>query len=177
MRRVVTATALLLLLVGLAATPASAHDHDPPTARLRLLGQVQRGAQGSYCWTQPTDEEGVCVGGCADYVSHFPDPLIVGAGEHSADLILRTRHRPRELHISSWTEVEAQGEYEQPKGEPREVPYRLVRDRSLRRVRMIARITVPVEDHLYISVFGRWRDCQGCSGSQDSSWTFHLSAD
>ena len=167
------AAAALVVVASLALeVPAAAHDHHPPGTKLWIGGEGQLGQQGSYCWTRPSGPE-QCVTGCADYVWSFPPPLVVGAGEERAELVLRTRHRPRRLSIRSWTEL---GEYGMPEGAGEKVPYDLKRDRRTGRIVWIALMRLLVEDHLYLDAFGVWKDCEGCGGSQDSSWAFHLSA-
>ena len=170
MRR--AAVALVVVASFALEVPAAAHDHRPPTTKLWVADEGQRGRQGSYCWDRPSGPN-ECVGWCAEIIWSFPPPMVVGRGEHHVELVLRTRHRPRRLGIRSWTEL---GEYGMPDGAGEKVPYDLERERRTGRTVWIASMRVLVEDHLYLDASGVWRDCEGCGGSQDSSWTFHLSA-
>ena len=159
-----------------AATPALA-DHRPPIAALhvRHVADAQRGLLYSYEWVRPGGH-GLCVAEAADGIRHWGHALRVGSGKHVARIVFANRTRPRSLAISGWRRLGSGGA---PVGRPHHFDYELSPRRHAGRVKAWrARFSYRLRagHHLYFDVFGRWRDRQGCGGTQDASWTFHVKA-
>lgn len=160
----------------LAPAPALA-DHKPPGAHLRIAGQrgVELGRLYSYDWTRPSGEPGFCVTGSADGPQRFGRAMLVKPGTRSVAIAFRTRQRPGKLEINAWRKLDEHGS---PVGPSERIHYVLEARRRSGRVRAWrAEFSIPkLSGGYFIDAFGVWRDTQGCGGSEDASWTFHVRA-
>jgi len=161
-----------LAISALAMTPAAtASDKVPPRATLHADGHVQRGHRYVSSWTRPSGP-GECVTAAADGLLRFGAPLHVGSGRRTIRIRFHKSQRPEDrLSIEAWKELDSNGE---PLGEPKVLPYQLLRESHRRHSRWSARVRPVVSSDLYLSVFARWRDTDGCGGIQDAAWSFHL---
>jgi hypothetical protein len=150
---------------------AFAGDRAPPRATLKEGGQVQRGHLYRSSWTRPTGD-GECVTTAIDGLLLFGVPLHTGAGSQAVRIRFHKTQRPKgRLVIQGWTAVDSNGE---PLGKAKLLPYHLVREFHKGYSRWAARVKPRVAADLYLSVFARWRDTDGCGGLQDAAWSFHL---
>ncbi len=173
MRRIAAALSLFLVVIP---EVASAHDHRPPRATLRIAGETQTGSRYSDGWIKTANEPGMCMGTFGDGFPRFKRPLSHQVGDEIA-VRLHKSAVPMELSVHRWAEVDDDGA---PKGSPVPVPFAL---RPLLAGADIVAwdvvILPPVIDgHLYLGVDGYWADEDGCGGfpdlgSQYALWTFH----
>jgi hypothetical protein len=153
------------------ATPAVAHDHEPPRTALLANGErLQRGVHWQGCWVRQ-EPDGTVVGGCADGFPHFPRVDVVQPGTQVTIRILKSK-RPRELQIYAWKKTDRYGFVV---GSPQELDYKR------RRVRLpdgvawdFSFVLSNAPRHYYLSLSGVWRDEEGTGEWQDASWGFHV---
>jgi hypothetical protein len=169
---------LAALAVSLGAPlTAHAHDHHPPTATLRIEGQVQKGKAWAFSWQsaagkrRPVTRSGpeFCATLNADGRPVPMDPLIVGAGEHELQFEFHKRQPPDRITIFAFSGIEG-GVLT---GDATEVEFDLEERRVNGRRWWIASTLLPINSSTYFDVFGSWKDTEGCGGPQDVSWTFH----
>lgn len=167
-----TVVPFVIGFLGLLAFPPAvvlAHDHAPPAAALRIAGAEQRGSLYSSSWTEPRGE--YCVSGSGDGPYPRKRALISARRQATAKIELRKAQRPDTLMVSGWRKVDEDGS---PRGPRERLPVRLRRRGRGTERYWVARVPVDLAAPLYLDVFGRWRDSQGCEASQDTSWGFHL---
>lgn len=141
---------------GQAARAAQTLDDGPPVTALRK-GELtlQKGRQGSYCWTD----------GCADYVPSYPTADQVRAGSKLYVRIFKAQ-RPERFGISAYRKL---GEFDHPVGKSRKVAYSfrpVVRGGEIVAWDTVFRVEEP-NRHYYLGAFGIWEE-------GDSSWTYHV---
>jgi len=173
----VTATRRCKALAGVASagliacSPATAlaHDHVPPATGARIAGEKQHGSLYSSSWTEPLG--GYCVTAAGDGPYPRKSALNLDRRRATAKIELRKAQRPDELVVSGWRRVDENGS---PAGPGEQLRARLQRRGHGDERHWIARVKVDLATPLYLDVFGRWRDRQGCETWQDASWAFHL---
>ena len=147
-----------LTVVG--QSPALARDGGPPTTVLKK-GQrtLQKGNQGSYCWSSGPDS-----GMCVDAVSDYP---VADRVEEGSKLYIRISkaQRPRSFDLAAYRKVD-RNEY--PVGRPQDVPFSwrpVMRDGERIAWDAVFELDQP-DRHYYLDAFGIWKE-------GDSSWSFH----
>jgi hypothetical protein len=151
---------------------APAHDHKPPRVVLRSPGDRQIGRPWSYEWSA-RESENTCSGVHADGIPNYRRRALIWRPRRKLHLRLFKRHQPRRLIVRMWVRLDDSGE---PVGQGRRA------DVSLRRARIDGRrIWIAgfygrrdARRHLYLGVYVRYRDVEGCGGSQNMLVAFHL---
>jgi hypothetical protein len=170
MRRPTLALTLLAACIALAA-PVLANDRVPPRTTLHHGSGVQRGLLSTRSWARPSTD-GLCVTKSVDSLPRFGRPLHVGAGPQPIRIRFHKVDRPKDgLLILAWTTLDSGGN---PLGKAERLRYHLRGEMHHGRPQWIARLTPAIASDLYLLVFARWKDTDGCGTLQDASWTFHL---
>ena len=122
-----------------------------------------------------TDRQGktTCVSFSGDGPEAYPDPMLVPVGERTVRVILRKKERPKTLKGWYWTQADQEGHVVGP-GTDIELTLKR-KSPPGKKVRWVARFNANILTDYYIQVFGKWKDTQGCGGSQDVLWSFRLS--
>ena len=171
MGRVVRISLVGMMLLAFPA-PASAHDHRPPQATLRVGGFPWRGRLINLDWVRRTDD-GKCVERHRRRELIFGSPAPAEVGHYDVRLRLLSPRRPR-LRIWSWALVDSE---RKPVGPPEVVSYELEPlSRQGRTLGWEAVFRVTVIQHRYLAVRARWPDREGCDETQRILWTHHLRA-
>ncbi|MDX6662518.1 MAG: hypothetical protein QOG09_620 [Solirubrobacterales bacterium] len=170
----ILAMASMSLIVAIAnSATAAAHDHRPPKTTLHVAGAFQRGSLYQFDWIRRYSRS-TCVDTVADGVLDFPPSMQTGPGPRSLVVKFHRRYRPkRHIRIASWSAVGTDGS---PVGDPTYLSYSLSSRGEGRQRRWLARFDVTVVTDVYLAVSARWRDHDGCGGTQGASWAFHVSA-
>lgn len=168
-------SAIVLGMVALAcltATPAGAHDHRPPKPELRVAGETQRGLRYHTDWTERVGANR-CAGQTSTGPNAFPGPVPVPLGNVRARIVLNNQYKPKAFKVTAWEELDQAGT---PADGGTRLRTRLKpRHRQHRVVGWIAVMRLAVQDDdLYLSASGRWRDREGCGGSQTGTWRFSV---
>ena len=166
----VVGACLAPVLIGPGA--AVAHDHDPPKVVLHVAGGLQQGDPYGTHWK---DRKGrSCSVLSIDDVMRFGPPIHARPGTVRGRIVLRKAHRPQDLDLVFWRELD---EYGMPATAPEELAVRLApKRRQGETVAYQARFEVILEDHVYLRLYAEWRDREGCGGYQSAYWTFHIAA-
>jgi hypothetical protein len=143
---------LALVLTASASAQSAKH---PPGAVLRKGNEtIQRGRQGSYCWSWSTPDGG---GGaeCGDVLGYdFPDAVKVRVHSRLA-IRFRKADRPERVSVLTWKALRDDGS---PRGSARRIPIRLKavkREGELRAWDAVLRLQRSGR-HYYIEAFGEW---------------------
>jgi hypothetical protein len=134
----------------------------------RLLGVRTREVKVEEPYDPTKTDEAV------DGIRRWKQAIRVGGGRRAARIVFRNPTRPRSLAISGWRRLDSDGE---PVGRAQRFDYELSPRRRGGKVvgwRASFSFRLRAGRYLYFDVFGRWPDRQGCGGSQDASWTFHV---
>jgi hypothetical protein len=167
----------LMLGVGVALSllpgPAPAHDHTPPRVVLRSPGDGQVGRPWSYEWTA-RESENTCSGVSGDGIPNYQRRAMTWRPKRRIHLRLYKRHKPTGLVIRMYVRL---SDSANPAGRGRRADYRLRRTRlpSGRRIWIAGFVgRRDARRHLYLDVTVRYRDVEGCGGSQNMVLAFHL---
>ena len=161
MRRLVTGTIILTLLLG---APALADDHKPPSTILRSAGIHQEGNRTSYCWT--TGNRGRCV----DYFGYQWPKARRHPGDRGARIKIRRGFRPSSVHLRGYRHVD---ENRHPQGNGFKISTRVTHHKVDGRRRYFIRFHVPDKlGHLYLRLLTDLSDESGERG--DAYYDFHL---
>jgi hypothetical protein len=169
-RRSVAAIALLsVVLFGPGA--ADAHDHRRPRVVLRTAGERKVGHAYSWEWVT-SDDNGGCAGVAADGIPTVPRRGLRFRAKTRVHIRFWKGQRPRFLALNAYRHVDSE---RTPTGSARRVGYRL-RRRDWRKGGhiWIAGFHAPKYDHVYLSIFVRWRDEEDCGGTETMSIVWHL---
>jgi len=137
---------------------------------LRIAAEEQNGSLYSSSWTEPLGGDS-CVTGSGDGPFPRKRALKVERRRATAKIMLRKSQRPDQLVVSGWRKVDDNGS---PAGPRERLPTRLQSHGHGKERYWIATVEVDLATPLYLDVFGRWRDRQGCETTQNGSWAFHL---
>ena len=165
---VVVATAVLW---SLPSSFARADDHRAPEAFLQAAKQRQQGARYHSDWVAPSGGE-ICSVGSGGGPIRFRKPLHANEGPVRGRITLTKPHRPKSVDLVAWQKLDEDGQPEEP-SEKIQVALRPKRRHS-EVVAWVVRFTAALEEHLYLSLDGRWRDRDGCGGTQLVQWSFHI---
>lgn len=174
MLRLGSAVVFALALAG--PVPANARDHHVPSTRLRAgTGETQRGALFQSDWTAPSkSKDGTCAFGSGDGPESYPEGLVVGTDQTTVRIRIGKQEKPVALKLWGWRAVDANGS---ATGPTENIDYTLKkRTPKDRRAAWVARFSVEVVGDYYIQMYGRWRESEGCGGTQQAWWSFHLSS-
>jgi hypothetical protein len=163
----------LIVAIANSAT-AAAHDHRIPTATIHGNSDFRRGRLFQWEWIYPADR-GRCVTSAADGPLRFRgSPLAVGVGARRVNVKFHKRQRPKgNVDIASWSTVDPDGF---PVGDPTYLPSKIFSRGAGAQRRWLARFTVRAPKDAYLAVTARWRDRDGCGGTQSASWRFLIGA-
>jgi hypothetical protein len=166
--------AALILLSGAlgALTPVvAAHDHRPPQAVVRSLGERQRARPWTSTWIKP-DGENTCVITHGDGFPNYRRSALRWWPGRKIHLRLFKRHKPRRLTIRMYVRLDDDGNVT---GRGRRADYRLRRARiNGKRLWIAGFLGRRTRRHLYLAVHVRYRDVEGCGGPQTMSLAYHL---
>lgn len=142
---------------------------EPPRAVLRSARATQEGRGFHQDWTSG-GREFPCrtLTGFGPY--EWPRALVVG-DSGKARIRFRTRRKPKDVQINSWSELD---EERDPVGPAEEIPYVLKRwftDGKL--VAWDAVMRPERVGHYYMNVRGEWTD-QRCDTAESARWAFHM---
>lgn len=162
--------AIVVMALLVSPGPALGHDHRKPRVLLISGRERQKGHPYTWTWTKPSGE--FCQVVHADGVADFPRAMAYEAG-HRARIRFFKRHRPTRVKIRVHRRVDEDGD---PVGESHPVRHHLRRRRVNDRGVWDAVFRRHRIGHHYLYVQARWRDVQGCGGSQELDVLFHLRA-
>lgn len=171
-RRLVVAAAVLLT-----ALPALGDDHEVPTVILRVGEREQAGLLGTFYWTRPIAPPTGAPPGeyCGtvhgdDFDLQYPSPRRVVRGYLATRFEFQKADAPEDLSIRGWTAIE-EGDRKGRRG----VGYALSPvEEDGQVIAWVADVILRVRKHLYLDVYARWADQEGCPGPQSGTWKFHL---
>lgn len=175
MRRVVSIVAAALLASTLPGV-ATADDHRPPKAVLRLDQHTQPGRISHFTWLRATPDPDECI---ADFADGFGwlRALRYKGEPRQAVIRLHKAAPPLEVRFEAWLETDPQGN---PAGPAVPIPYALQpRPSPLAPERWDISFTPPPTAHLFLELEASWRDEDGCTdatdfGEQFVVWRFKL---
>ena len=161
----------LALVLSLIPAPALAHDHSPPKTALLSPGDRQAGRPWTYVWSADAGD-GTCSSIAVDGLSNFRRAAMTWRPHRKIHLRLFKRHRPTRLVIRMYRRL---GDDDYVAGKGRRADYRLRRVRLNGRRFWIAGFYGPRKaNHLYLDVHVKYKDVEGCGGTQSMELAFHL---
>jgi hypothetical protein len=167
---------LVLGLAGIAAAaavaPAAGHDHRVPRAAVHVNEQVDRVHYWTSSWVFG-DNGDECGTAHADGFPSYQPQFGVDHPHATPRIWFHKRQRPRAVHARSYSRLDDNGV---PVGTGTRLHPRHLRPRREEGeiVAWIARVRVSVAPMSFIGFRARWRDEDGCGGSQGAEWSFSL---
>jgi hypothetical protein len=165
-----TPVAAAILVALLAALPAGASDHRKPRVVLFTTGERRVGHPWTYTWVRPSN--GSCLVIHADGVPDLDNAGAPWRPTRAIHVRLWKRQKPGRVTVAAYRKLSSYGA---PAGRARTLAYRLrKRVWSTGRRIWVVRFRGPDVPHLYFELTARWRDTQGCGGTEELSAAWHL---